>query len=73
MVRNVVGFAGVAVFAVIALKLLGWLFGFAISIFMMLLWLAFWGFIIYLILRVLSPSTADRVRDTIRGNKPADS
>ena len=71
MIRNVVGFAGVAVVAMIALKLLGGLFGFAISIFMMLLWLAFWGFIIYLVLRVLSPSTADRVRDTIRGNKPA--
>ncbi len=71
MVRSVVGFAGVAVFAMIALKLLGGLFGFAISIFMMLLWLAFWGFIIYLVLRVISPSTADRVRDTIRGNKTA--
>jgi hypothetical protein len=71
MIRSVVGFAGVAVVAMIALKLLGGLFGFAISIFMMLLWLAFWGFIIYLVLRVLSPSTADRVRDTIRGNKPA--
>ncbi|HEV8197893.1 MAG TPA: hypothetical protein VGP87_14705 [Gemmatimonadales bacterium] len=71
MIRSVVGFAGVAVVAMIALKLLGGLFGFAISIFMMLLWLAFWGFIIYLVLRVISPSTADRVRDTIRGNKPA--
>jgi hypothetical protein len=67
MIRSMVGFAGVAVVAMIALKLLGWLFGFAISIFMMLLWLAFWGFIIYLILRVLSPSTADRMRETIRG------
>jgi hypothetical protein len=71
MIRNVVGFAGVAVVAMIALKLLGGLFGFAISIFMMLLWLAFWGFIIYLVLRVISPRTADRVRDTIRGDKPA--
>ena len=71
MIRSVVGFAGVAVVALIALKLLGGLFGFAISIFMMLLWLAFWGFIISLVLRVISPSTADRVRDTIRGNKPA--
>jgi hypothetical protein len=71
MVRNVVGFAGVAVVALIALKLLSGLFGFAISIFMTLLWLAFWGFIIYLVLRVISPSTADRVRDTIKGNKPA--
>jgi uncharacterized membrane protein len=72
MIRSVVGFAGVAVVAMIALKLLGGLFGFAISIFMMLLWLAFWGFIIYLVLRVISPRTADRVRDTIKGNKAAE-
>jgi hypothetical protein len=72
MIRNVVGFAGVAIVAMIALKLLGGLFGFAISIFMMLLWLAFWGFIIYLVLRVISPRTADRVRDTIKGNKAAE-
>ena len=71
MVRNVVGFAGLALLAMVALRLLGWVFGVAISLFMMLLWLAFWGFIIYLILRVLSPSTADKVRDTIRGDKPA--
>lgn len=72
MIRNVVGFAGFALVAMIALKLLGGLFGFAISIFMTLLWLAFWGFILYLILRVISPSTADRVRSTIRGDKPAE-
>ncbi len=72
MIRNVVGFAGVAIVAMIALRLLGGLFGFAISIFMMLLWLAFWGFIIYLVLRVISPRTADRVRDTIKGNKAAE-
>ena len=71
MIRNVVGFAGVALVAMIGLRLLGWLFGFAISILGMLLWLAFWGFIIYLILRLISPSTADRVRETIRGDKPA--
>jgi hypothetical protein len=71
MIRNVVGFAGFAIVALLALKLLGGLFGFAISIFMTLLWLAFWGFIIYLVLRVISPSTADRVRSTIRGDKPA--
>ena len=71
MVRNVVGFAGVALVAMLALKLLGSLFGFVISIAMMLLWLAFWGFIIYLILRVVSPRTADKVRETIRGEEKA--
>jgi hypothetical protein len=71
MVRSVVGFAGVAIVALLALRLLGWVFGFAISLFMTLLWLAFWGFIIYLVLRVFAPGLADRVRDTVRGNKTA--
>jgi len=71
MVRNVVGFAGFAIVALLALRLLGWLFGFAISIFMTLLWLAFWGFILYLVLRVFAPGLADRVKDTIRGKKEA--
>ena len=70
MIRNVVGFAGFAVLALLALKLLGGLFGFAISIIMTLLWLAFWGFILYLVLRVFAPGLADRMRETIRG-KPA--
>jgi hypothetical protein len=65
-----VGFAGVAVVALLALRLLGWLFGFAISLFMTLVWLAFWGFVIYLVLRIFAPGLADRVRETVRG-KPA--
>ena len=71
MIRNVVGFAGFAIVALLALRLLGWVFGFAISIFMMLLWLAFWGFILYLVLRVFAPGLADRVKETIRGKKEA--
>lgn len=71
MVRNVVGFAGFAIVALLALRLVGWLFGFAISIFMTLLWLAFWGFILYLVLRVIAPGMADRVRETVRGKKEA--
>jgi hypothetical protein len=70
MIRNVVGFAGFAVVALLALKLLGGLFGFAISIILTLLWLAFWGFILYLVLRVFAPGLAGRMRETIRG-KPA--
>ncbi|HLB54511.1 MAG TPA: hypothetical protein VJK71_05340 [Gemmatimonadales bacterium] len=71
MVRSIVGFAGFAIVALIALRLLGWIFGVAISLFMMLLWLAFWGFVVYLVLRVFAPGLADRVRNTIRGNKTA--
>lgn len=71
MVRSVVGFAGFAVVALLALKLVGWVFGVAISLFMTLLWLAFWGFILYLVLRVFAPGLADRMRNVVRGDKTA--
>ena len=71
MVRSMVGFAGFAIVALLALRLLGWVFGFAISLFMTLLWLAFWGFVIYLVLRIIAPGLADRVRNVVRGNKTA--
>ena len=69
MVRTMVGFAGVAIVAMIALKMLGALFGFAISIIWTLCILAFWGFVIYLVIRIFSPSTADRIRSTVKGEK----
>jgi hypothetical protein len=68
MVRSLVGFAGFAVVALLALKLLGWIFGVAISLFFMLLWLAFWGFVIYLVLRIFAPGLAGKVKETIRGS-----
>ena len=43
------------------------LFGIALGLAMKLLWLAAIGFFIYLALRIVSPSTADRVRDAIKG------
>jgi hypothetical protein len=69
MVRTLVGFAGFAVVALLALKLVGWIFGVAISLFFMLLWLAFWGFVVYLVLRIFAPGLAGKVKETIRGNE----
>jgi hypothetical protein len=63
MVRNVVGYAVFAAVVIMALKLLGFVWG----ILGTLLWLAFLGFVFYLLLRLFSPNTADKVRDTIRG------
>jgi hypothetical protein len=63
MVRNVVGYAVFAAVVIMALKLLGFVWG----ILGTLLWLAFLGFVFYLLLRLFSPGTADKVRDTIRG------
>ena len=69
MFRSVLGFAIFAVLFWIGLKLIFGLFGVVMSFLMTVLWLAAIGFIIYVVLRVISPSTADRVRDTIRGKR----
>ncbi|HSR90834.1 MAG TPA: hypothetical protein VLK88_05980 [Gemmatimonadales bacterium] len=70
MIRNMLGFATLAVVAMIAIKFIFSIFGIIVSLFMALLWFAFVGFLIYMLLRVLSPSTADRVKEMISG-KPA--
>jgi phage shock protein PspC (stress-responsive transcriptional regulator) len=56
--------------AVVAIKVAFKLLGLAVGLFWTLLWLAFVGFVFYLILRLVSPSTADRVQEMIKG-KPA--
>lgn len=66
MVRSVAGFAVFAAVVLVALKVLGFVWGLLGTI----LWLAFLGFVFYLLLRLLSPGTADKVRDTIRGERP---
>lgn len=63
MVRNVVGYAVFAAVVLMALKLLGFVWGLLGT----LLWLAFLGFVFYVLLRVFAPGTADKVRDTIKG------
>ena len=70
MIRNMFGFAALAVVAMIAIKFIFSIFGIIVSLFMALLWFAFVGFLIYMLLRVLSPSTADRLKEMISG-KPA--
>jgi hypothetical protein len=67
MIRKIVGFAVVALVALlvfkIALGLLGVLIGLAVS----LLVLAAMGYGFYLVVGVISPSTAERIRQAIRG------
>jgi len=71
MFRSILGFALLAVVAWLALKLIfgivGSLFGLATTV----LTLAVIGFFFYMALRILSPSTADRVRDMIKGRADA--
>lgn len=71
MLRNLFGFAILALLGMLALKLVVGLLGFALSLAMSVLWLAAIGFVLYLILKLLSPRTARRVRETIRGRADA--
>jgi hypothetical protein len=67
MIRKMLGFAVLAIVALlvfkIALGLLGVLIGLAVSI----LVLAAMGYAFYLLVRVFSPTTAARIRDLVRG------
>jgi len=71
MFRSILGFAIFAVLVWIGLKIIFGLLGGLMSILMTVLWLAAIGFIFYVVLRVISPATADKVRDTIRGKRDA--
>jgi hypothetical protein len=67
MIRRILGLAVVAIVALLVLKialgLLGVLIGLAVSI----LVLAAMGYAFYTVLRIVSPSTAERIRQAIRG------
>ena len=71
MFRSILGFAIFAALAFVALNIffgiLGGLFGLALWI----LKLAAIGFVLYFVLRLISPSTADKIREMIKG-RPAD-
>ncbi len=67
MLRNLLGYALLAMLGILALKLVFGLLGFALSLLMSLLWFAALGFVLYLVLKVISPRTACRIREAIRG------
>ena len=71
MFRSILGFAILAVLAWLGLKLVFGILGSLVGLAMTVLWLAFIGFIVYLALRLVSPRTAERIRDMIKG-RPAD-
>lgn len=71
MFRSIIGFALFAVVAWLALKLIFGVLGSLVGLAMTALWLAAIGFLFYLVLRVISPGTADKLRDKIKG-RPAD-
>lgn len=67
--RRLTGYAIFAVIGIVLFKFLVGLIGLAFSLMWSLLWLAALGFVFYLLLRLISPSTAQRVRDFIRGDR----
>ena len=67
MIRTLVGYSVLAVIGFVLLKLVFGVLGFAFSLLWQLLWLAALGFVFYMIIRVVSPRTARRIREMIRG------
>jgi threonine/homoserine/homoserine lactone efflux protein len=70
MFRSILGFAIFAVLALVAIKLLLGVFGLVLGLAMTLLVWAGFGFLVYLGLRVISPTTAEKIRELIKG-RPA--
>ena len=69
MFRSILGFAIFAVLAWLGLKIVFSVLGGLIGLAMTVLWLAGIGFLFYLVLRVVSPSTAEKVREVIKGRR----
>ena len=69
MIRSLLGFAIFAAVAVFLLRLVFGLFGLVLGLLGAVLWFAFLGFIIYLVLKLFAPETAARVREMIAGTQ----
>jgi hypothetical protein len=68
--RSLLGYAVLAIVVFFALKLVFGLLGFALSLLMNLLWLAAIGFVVYLVIKLISPATAARIHETIARKRP---
>ena len=73
MIRTVTGYAVLGLIGILVLKLLLGVVGFAFSLLWTLLSLAAVGFVCYLILRIINPDAARRVREKVAGKEDADS
>ena len=71
MFRSILGFAIFAALAFVALNIFFGLLASVVGIAFWILKLAAIGFILYFVLRLVSPTTADKLRDMIKG-RPAD-
>jgi hypothetical protein len=73
MIRKILGFALLALVALVALKLAFGLLGFVWSLAFFLLKLALVGVVVYWVLKLVAPSTAQRVKEMISGHHPPES
>ena len=71
MLRKIIGFAVLAIVAFFAINLAVSLFGVAMHFAWLLLKLAIIGVVVYWVLKLIAPSTARKVDDMIRGDRPA--
>jgi hypothetical protein len=71
MVRTVFATGVMAIIGIVALKLIFGIFGGLVGLFFVLLFwaikIAFIGAIVYLVIRILSPGTANRIKDKVSG------
>jgi len=67
--RKILGFAALAIIAWLVLKIFFGLLGTFIGLGITVLMLAMFGYLVYLLLRVVSPATADKVRAMIAGER----
>jgi hypothetical protein len=67
--RTILGYAVIAIIGFFAIKLVFGLLGFAVTLLVNLLWLAAIGFVFYLVLKVISPGTAQKIHDAIKGRE----
>lgn len=71
MLRKILGFAALAVVMFFVFQLAVSLLGVAFGIGVWLLKLALIGLVIYWVLKLVSPSTARKVDEMIKGDRPA--
>jgi hypothetical protein len=69
MFRTIFGYAVLAIIGFLALKLVFGLLGFVFSLAILVLWLAAIGFVVYLVLKLISPGTARRVHEAVTGRE----
>ncbi len=69
MLRKVLGFAVLAVVAFLVLRIALWIVRVTLGLAWTVLTLALVGLVIYWVIKLISPSTARRVKDVISGER----